>query len=58
MILSGVRPNVRAALEKFGFCELLGEKNICPNINVALEKAEKILAEQAQANKPIKTKTE
>ncbi len=53
MILSGVRPNVREALEKFGFCELLGEKNICPNINAAMDKAEKILAEQAILNKKI-----
>lgn len=54
MILSGVRPNVRAALEKFGFCELLGEKNICPNINVAMAKAEKILSEQAKSRKTEK----
>ena len=53
MILSGVRPNVREALEKFGFCELLGEKIICPNINAAMDKAEKILAEQAILNKKI-----
>nr|WP_297168930.1 sulfate permease [uncultured Dysgonomonas sp.] len=53
MILSGVRPNVREALEKFGFCELLGEKNICPNINAAMAKAEKILSEQTKASNEI-----
>lgn len=47
MILSGVRPNVREELEKYGFSELLGEKNICPDIYAALAKAKKILAEQA-----------
>lgn len=48
MILSGVRPNVRAALEKFGFCELLGEENICSSIHSAMEKAKNILSEQTE----------
>ena len=39
LVLSGVRENVYATLEHAGFCELLGKHNICPNINVALERA-------------------
>ena len=39
VILSGVSDYVRDTLTKNGFNELVGEENICPNINVALEKA-------------------
>ena len=39
----GDRPKVHNALEKSGFYELLGKDNICPNINVALEKAKQLL---------------
>lgn len=39
VILSGVNPKVHEALKKSGFYEFLGKKNICPNINVALEVA-------------------
>jgi SulP family sulfate permease len=39
IVLSGVTPNVYAVLEHAGFCEMLGKENICPNINVALERA-------------------
>ena len=39
VILSGVNDYVRGILAKNGFNELIGEENICPNINVALEKA-------------------
>ena len=34
---------VHKVLEKAGFYDLLGEDNICPNINVALEKAKAIV---------------
>ena len=44
VILSGVNPKVHAALHKAGFYHLLGEKNICPNINVALERANEVLS--------------
>ncbi len=43
IVLSGVNEKVHNALQKSGFYELLGEKNICPNINVALERAEALL---------------
>ena len=43
VVLSGVNEKVHKALEKSGFCTLLGEENICPNINVALERAQKLL---------------
>ena len=43
IVLSGVNEKVHKVLEKSGFYELLGEENICPNINVALERAQKLL---------------
>ena len=42
VVLSGVNPQVHSALHKAGFYDLVGEKNICPNINVALSRAEEI----------------
>jgi SulP family sulfate permease len=42
VVLSGVNAKVHQVLEKSGFYTLLGEKNICPNINVALERARKL----------------
>lgn len=43
IVLSGVTPNVYSVLEHNGFCHLLGKDNICPNINVALERASAIV---------------
>ena len=43
VILSGVNEKVHKVLEKSGFYELLGEENICPNINVALDRAKEIV---------------
>lgn len=43
VVLSGVNPQVHSALHKAGFYDLVGEKNICPNINVALSRAEQIM---------------
>ena len=43
VILSGVNDKVHQVLARSGFYELLGEENICPNINVALERARKIM---------------
>ena len=42
VVLSGVNAKVHQVLEKSGFYTLLGEENICPNINVALERARKL----------------
>ena len=39
IILSGVNDYVRSVLAKNGFYELVGEENICPNSNQALERA-------------------
>ena len=39
IILSGVNDYVRSVLAKNGFYELVGEENICPNINQAIERA-------------------
>ncbi len=44
IVLSGVLPNVRAVLENAGFEQLLGKDHICPNINIALERAAAIAA--------------
>ena len=43
IVLSGVNEKVHKVLVKSGFYELLGEENICPNINVALERAKMII---------------
>ena len=44
IVLSGVNEKVQKVLEKTGFLyTLIGEENICPNINVALERAKNIL---------------
>ena len=43
IVLSGVTPNVYSVLEHNGFCHLLGQDHICPNINVALERASAIV---------------
>jgi len=39
VVFSGVNDRVHETLEKTGFYELVDEKNICPNINEALQRA-------------------
>jgi SulP family sulfate permease len=48
IILSGVRPNVREKLAKAHFPQLIGEENICDNINIALQRADEIIAQYNQ----------
>ena len=44
VVLSGVNEKVQKVLEKTGFLyTLIGEDNICPNINAALERAKEIV---------------
>ena len=44
VVLSGVNEKVHHVLEKTGFFyDLIGKENICPNINVALERAKEIV---------------
>ena len=43
IVLSGVNEKVHKTLEKSGFYDLLGKQNICPNINVALDRAKEII---------------
>ena len=43
IILSGVNQNVHDVLDKSGFNDLLGKENICPNINVAINRAKEII---------------
>jgi len=45
IVLSGVNEKVHLVLQKSGFYQLLGEENICPNINVALERASMLVKE-------------
>lgn len=45
VVLSGVNPSVHAALEKAGFYDSVGKENICSHINIALERAKKIVEE-------------
>ena len=42
VVLSGVNEKVHKVLAKSGFYELLGEKNICSHINIALERAKEL----------------
>ena len=44
IVLSGVNEKVNNVLKKSGFYTLLGEENICPNINIALERATEIIS--------------
>lgn len=44
IILSGVTPKVKEALNHASFDKLLDEENICDNIHVALERANKLIA--------------
>ena len=44
IILSGVQEKVRRVLEKSGFDRLIGSENICPDIHVALARAEALTA--------------
>ena len=44
IVLSGVNEKVQKVLEKTGFLyNLVGKENICPNINIALERAKEIV---------------
>ena len=45
VVLSGVNPKVHSALQRANFYNILGEKNICPDINVALARANELLKE-------------
>ena len=46
IILSGVNKHVRLTLEKAGFDDIIGDENICSNINEALEKSSKYVIKQ------------
>ncbi len=45
IVLSGVNPKVHQTLQHAGFYALVGEKNICPHIKVALERAKDIIGQ-------------
>lgn len=46
IILSGVNEQVHKTLEQAHFYDLLGEENICSNINIALDQARRLLSAQ------------
>ena len=46
VVLSGVNPTVMKVLENAGMDEIVGKDNICSHINIALKRAEEILAEE------------
>ncbi|KAA6339401.1 sulfate permease SulP family [termite gut metagenome] len=46
VILSGVNSNVHDTLAQANFYALLGKENICPHINIALERAKEVLEEK------------
>ena len=45
VVLSGVNPTVMKVLENAGMDAVVGKENICSHINIALKRAEEILAE-------------
>ena len=45
VVLSGVNPKVMKVLEDAGMDNIVGKENICSHINIALKRAEEILAE-------------
>lgn len=51
IVLSGVTPNVYAVLTHNGFDKLLGKDHICPNINVALDRAAALTKRIKQSHK-------
>lgn len=46
VVLSGVNPKVMKVIEDAGMDEVVGKENICSHINLALQRAEQILAAQ------------
>jgi SulP family sulfate permease len=45
VILSGVNPKVHEVLMRNGFGTIVGEENIRPHINMALERAREVLSQ-------------
>ena len=45
VVLSGVNPKVMKVIEDAGMDDVVGKENICSHINIALKRAEEILAE-------------
>ena len=45
VVLSGVNPQVMKVIEDAGMDDIVGKENICSHINIALKRAEEILAE-------------
>jgi len=43
VVMSGLQIKPREALEKEGIIEMLGNENVCPNIELALERAKQLM---------------
>jgi sulfate permease, SulP family len=43
VLMSGLQSKPREALEKEGIIEMLGDENVCPNIELALERSKQLL---------------
>ena len=50
IVLSGVVPKVESVLKNNGFNQLLGEENICNHIDIALKRANAIVASPTSSN--------
>lgn len=44
-VLSGVKPNIRTKIEKSGIDKIVGEKNVCDNISIAVARVQTLLQE-------------
>ena len=51
VILSGVRPSVHDTIQKSKIFEMIGEENICSNIDIALSRANALLNAQPKNSK-------
>jgi SulP family sulfate permease len=46
LVISAVRPNVRALMDQAGFTEALGVENFCDDIFIALDRAKELMAQK------------
>ena len=49
LVISAVRPNVRALMDQAGFAEALGAENFCDDIFLPLERAKDLTAQKSSS---------
>ena len=49
VILSALRPEPMRTMRRAGLLDVIGEENVCPDIDIALRRARRILAEKAES---------